>query len=38
VAEAMLDAIGLVAPSATVAERWQPPPRVNVHGLRLTPV
>jgi hypothetical protein len=42
VAEAMLDAIGLVAPGlvgpADAAEqRWQPPPRVNVHGLRLTP-
>jgi hypothetical protein len=34
----MLDAIGLVAPSAAVAERWQAPPPVNVHGLRLTPV
>jgi hypothetical protein len=38
----MLDAIGLVAPGlvapADAAGRWQPPPRVKVHGLRLTPV
>jgi hypothetical protein len=33
----MLDAIGLVPASADAAEHWQPPPPVNVHGLRLTP-
>jgi hypothetical protein len=37
VAEAMLDAIGLVAPpTAAAGYQYLPPPRVNVHGLRLT--